>query len=33
MSRQPEESAMPVILLWAVPAFFVLGGVTYLIVK
>jgi len=24
---------MPVILLWAVPAVFVLGGVTYLLVK
>jgi hypothetical protein len=31
--HQPEERAMPVILLSAVPAFFVLGGVTYLIVK
>jgi hypothetical protein len=28
-----RREAMPVILLWAVPAFFVLGGVTYLIVK
>jgi len=24
---------MPVIVLWAVPAIFVLGGVTYLLVK
>jgi hypothetical protein len=30
---QPEESVMPVFILWAVPAVFVLGGVTYLIVK
>lgn len=30
---QPEERAMPVIVLWAVPAVFVLGGVTYLILK
>jgi hypothetical protein len=28
-----RRTAMPVILLWAVPAVFVLGGVTYLIVK
>jgi len=30
---QPEERAMPVILLWAVPAVFVLGGLTYVLVK
>jgi len=24
---------MPVIVLWAIPAVFVLGGVTYLLVK
>jgi hypothetical protein len=29
----PRREAMPVILLWAVPAIFVLGGVTYMIVK
>jgi hypothetical protein len=28
-----EERAMPVIILWAIPAVFVLGGVTYLLVK
>ena len=28
-----RRAAMPVILLWAVPAVFVLGGVTYLLVK
>jgi hypothetical protein len=30
---QPEESVMPVFILWAVPAVFVLGGITYMIVK
>ena len=30
---QPEERAMPVFILWAVPAVFVLGGLTYMIVK
>jgi hypothetical protein len=28
-----RSEAMPVIILWAVPAVFVLGGVTYLLVK
>jgi hypothetical protein len=28
-----RRTAMPVILLWAIPAVFVLGGVTYLVVK
>ena len=28
-----EESAMPVFILWAVPAVFVLGGLTYVLVK
>jgi hypothetical protein len=28
-----RRTAMPVIVLWAVPAIFVLGGVTYLLVK
>jgi len=30
IQRRP---AMPVIVLWAIPAVFVLGGVTYLLVK
>ena len=30
---QPEERTMPVFILWAVPAVFVLGGVAYMIVK
>jgi hypothetical protein len=30
---QPEELNMPVLLLWAVPAVFVIGGLTYVIVK
>jgi hypothetical protein len=28
-----RRGAMPVFILWAVPAVFVLGGLTYLIVK
>jgi hypothetical protein len=28
-----RRTAMPVIVLWAIPAVFVLGGVTYLLVK
>jgi hypothetical protein len=28
-----EERTVPVIILWAVPAIFVLGDVTYLLVK
>jgi hypothetical protein len=28
-----RRGAMPVFILWAVPAVFVLGGITYLIVK
>jgi hypothetical protein len=28
-----EEPAMPVVLLWGLPVLFVLGGVTYMIVK
>jgi hypothetical protein len=28
-----RRTAVPIIVLWAVPAIFVLGGVTYLLVK
>ena len=28
-----RRRAMPVVLLWAVPAVFVLGGLTYVLVK